>query len=197
MTQPQTETTAPTWIKVAIVILLVLSLWALFAARSAGSTAAANEARARVADVGLTLVAGGPERFAEAFEEAVGDADADDLDAGAYVWTSLLVRNEGAADAQEVTVEADVLSADSAQVLGQMAGFQDLEVEIADGTLELSLGDVDTGETATVFLGFEPGALPEGLEAAWAADHALVVDTVSAFVDGADDPTATLYGAAL
>lgn len=192
-----TQTEMPAWAKIALILALILALWGLFTARSAASTAQENLATRMVPELELNLVPGGPERFASRFESAMEDADDAEFDVGAHTWLTVIVENRGDGDADDAALEADVLAPEAAVAVGEMASFEDLEMERQEDLLELTLGDVDAGETATVFLGFETDALPEALAEAWAADHRLAVTSISATTDSMEGPAATLYGSGL
>lgn len=194
MAENQTQATAPTWIKLAIAVLFVLSVWALFAARSAGATAERSDQLLSVPELELTLLRGGPNRFADAFAEALEEADATDLDVDEHVWITVLLRNEGAADADDVSLQARIASPDEVVSLARVPGFQGLDSEFEEGVLSLEVGDIDTEEAATVFLGFDPEALPEELGGDWAGQYARSVDVISAHVDGSDERAAVVYG---
>ncbi|MDZ7801697.1 MAG: hypothetical protein U5K81_13035 [Trueperaceae bacterium] len=197
MTQQSTTATVPTWVKLAVAVLLVLSLWALFSARSATSTANDNQQRLQVPEIQLSLVPGAPERFPDAFEEAVGDAGAEELDVDALNWVTVLVRNAGGADAEDVILEGRMLGADSVEAIGETSSFQDFEVAVEEGALQMTLNDVDAGETGRVFLGFPNDALPEEVVANWAANYQLAIDRVIAREEDGDEPMVTLFGAAM
>lgn len=197
MTQQPTASTVPTWVKAAVAVLLVLSLWALFTARSATSTANANQQRLQVPEMRLTLVPGAPERFAEAFEDALDAAGGDELDVDALNWVTVVVDNVGGGDAEDVIAEGRVLGADSVEAMAQTSSFQDFEVAVEEGALQMTLNDVDAGEAARVFLGFPDDALPEQVVANWAGDHERAIDRMIVREEGADEPLATLFGAAL
>lgn len=197
MTQQSTTATVPTWVKLAVAVLLVLSLWALFSARSATATANDNQQRLQVPEIQLSLVAGAPERFPEAFEEALGDAGAEELDVDALNWATVLVRNVGGADADDVILEGRMLGADSVEAIGETSSFQDFEVEVVEGALQMTLNDVDAGDTGRVFLGFPDDVLPEEVVANWATNHTLAIDRVIAREEDGDEPMVTLFGAAM
>lgn len=192
-----TQTATPTWLKIAVFLALILALWGLFTARSAASTAQENQAMRTVPEMELTLVPGGPERFADSFESAMEDAGDAEFEVGARAWLTVIVENRGDGDASDTALEADVLAPQAAVAVGEMASFEDLEMERQEDLLELTLGDVDAGETATVFLGFETDALPDALAEAWAADHRLAVTSITATTDSMEEPAATLYGSGL
>lgn len=184
----------PRWATIGLALALVLAVWALMSARSANATATENEAARTVADLDLTLVPGGPERFSSSFEAAVEDGDADDLDADARDWLTIIVRNTGDAEAQDVALDADVLAPDGTRSIGEMATFEDLEASVTDGLLQLELGDVGADERATVFVGFAADALPGDVAEAWFAEHARAVRAITARADGDDETLAAVYG---
>lgn len=189
-----TQKSVPMWVTGAIVVLFVLSLWALFSARSAGESAANIEETVTTPDMNLILVRGGPDRFEDHFTEAVEDAGDDELDPGALEWITILVRNDGVGDAEDLELQATVASPETVTALADPSGFTDMESEVQDGVLTIELGDVDDEERAVVFLGFDPENLPEEVSDDWASQYLRAVDVLTAHVEGVDEVAAEVYG---
>lgn len=188
----QDKSTSP-WLFIVGAVLVIVLAWAFFAARGAGSQATANESLLLVADLEATLVPGGPDRFDERFSAALEDAETPDLAVDDLLWATLIVGNDGLAEAEDVTATAAFRPDVDPVVLADLASFGSLDAEAGEDGLVLDLADVDAGENALVFLGFDPSSLPDTITDGWAGAYAQTIDLI---VVSADDVTDLFYGEA-
>lgn len=161
--------TVPTWLTILLAVALVLGLWALVAARGAAATAEANAERLARPDLDLAVVPGGPQRFAEAFEAAVEDQDDEAVDPATHRWLTVVVHNDGSADAEDVnvTLDLDLGDVEAPVYLADLSGFRDLDVGSDGPLVELGINEVDAGDAAWVFIGVPTDALPEQVAETW------------------------------
>ena len=184
---------SPTWVLwlfgIALIILFI-GLWNT--ANSAKSTAEANAALLAQPEAELTFLVGGPARFAESFQEAVDDAEREAFTSNDYLWTTALVSNEGIAELDNVDLTLNLAEGLRPTVLADLPSFgSGLDVEESEAGLTVDLRDIDDGEMAHVFIGFDPATLPDGVAENWASAYQTTIGSITIETD---DFSETLYG---
>ena len=189
------NSTARPWLIPAFIVLATILAWTFFTARGAGSHADDLEATLMVPELDLAVVAGAPQRFEERFASALEDvgeeaeAPADDLR-----WATLVIANHGRAEAEDVVATLSLAPELEPTFLADLDGFGDMTVEPGEEGITLELDGVDEGDSAMVFVGFQPDALPAGLADGWAGAYERTVDRIEVAGDVA---SSVYYGDAL
>lgn len=188
----------PTWLTILAVAALALGLWALVAARGAASTAEANAARLARPDLDVNVVPGGPQRFPDAFDAAVDDADdAEGVDPTTRRWVTVVVHNDGSAEAEDTAVTLDLGAVDTPIYLADLPGFLDLDVGTDGPLVELDVGDIEAETSVRVFVGIPAAALPEAVAADWPAAYRDYIGRADVFADGVDVAVDRWFGGPL
>ncbi|MEX2534298.1 MAG: hypothetical protein WD273_01755 [Trueperaceae bacterium] len=184
---------SPTWVLWLFgIALVVLFIWLWNTANSAKSTAEANAALLAQPQVELDYLVGGPTRFPEEFQEAAEDAEIENFASEEFLWTTALISNEGLGEVQDITLTVDLPSGAEPTVLASLPSFgSSVDVEPAEGGLEIDLRDIGDGETAMVFLGYDRGAVPEEVSVNWARSYEALLGSLTV---EADDVEETLFG---
>ena len=187
---------SPTWVLWLFgIALIILFIWLWNTANSAKSTAEANAALLAQPAAELTFLVGGPARFAEAFEEAVDDAELDAFSSEDYLWTTTLVSNEGVGELDNVDLTLNLAEDLQPIVLADLPSFgSGLDIEETEAGMSVDLRDIDDGEMAHVFVGFDPAALPSGVAENWAQTYQTSMGSITIETD---DFSETLYGRGL
>jgi hypothetical protein len=157
----------PTWkIKakryLAGAVVIALFIWAFSVAQGARSTAQENAERLQEPSFDMSLVPGGPQRLADVYED-IDNAEADEVKAGNYRWTTLILRNTafGEVDDAELTLRT---TEPLGRVLVSAAGFNN-EVSVKPGENDnqtiVSLDELQPRDTTYVFLGIPPKRVAE------------------------------------
>ena len=185
--------TSPTWVFWLLgIALIILFIWLWNTANSAKSTAEANAALLAQPQADLDFLVGGPGRFAEAFESAVEEAELEGFASDELLWTTTLVSNEGLGELDDVTLTLNLAEGLQPTVIADLPSFgSGVDVEETEAGLEVDLRDIDDGETATVFLGFDPAALPQEVADDWAGSYETSLGSLTI---ESGDFSETLYG---
>ena len=184
---------SPTWVLWLFgIALIILFIWLWNTANSAQSTAEANAALLAEPEAELTFLVGGPTRFAEAFEEAVDDAELDTFSSEDFLWTTALVSNEGVGELDNVDLTLNLAEGLQPVVLADLPSFgSGLDIEENEAGLSVDLRDIDDGEMARVFVGFDPAALPSDVAENWAQTYQTSMGSITVETD---DLSETVYG---
>lgn len=184
---------SPTWVLWLFgIALIVLFIWLWNTANSAKATAEANAALLARPQVELHYLAGGPSRFGEQFEEAVDDAELEGFSSEEFVWSTVLVTNEGLVEMDDVLLRLSLVEGVQPTVLAALPSFgSGVDAEETEAGLEVDLRDIGEGEVARVFLGFRPQQLPERVAANWAGSYQAILGSLAV---EAGDFSETLYG---
>lgn len=189
------QASVPTWLTILLAVALVLALWALVTARGAAGAAEANAEQLARPDLDLAVVPGGPQRFPDAFDAAVGDLDGDEaVDPTAHRWITVVLHNDGASDAEGVDVTLDLGDVGTPTYLADLPGFRDLDVGEDGPLVALELGGIDAQESARVFVGLPADALPEPVAEEWSLAYREYLGRADVFVDGNDVAIDRWYG---
>ena len=184
---------SPTWVLWLFgIALIVLFIWLWNTANSAKATAEANAALLAQPQVDLHYLVGGPTRFGEQFEEAVEDAELDEFSSEEFLWSTVLVANEGQGELDGALLRLNLVEGAQPTVLAALPSFgSGIDTEETEAGLEIDLREIGDGEVARVFLGFSPEALPDSAAANWASSYQSLL---SSLVVEAGDFSETFYG---
>lgn len=188
------------WPYAKIIIPIVVAIWLFNMASGARETAQTNATaiqRLRVPQFELVLVPGGPDRFAETFDEIVEDMDsAEAFDATQFLWSTFVVRNAGHRDATDLVFDVTA-AAPINRLLITPEGFRNeatIEHEAGSNTATIEFRELDIGDEVLLFIGMTPEGFEQPYDAqiqrAWAKDFELYFEKVSV---GSRNTKATLY----
>jgi hypothetical protein len=180
-------------------VVIALFIWSFSVAQGARSTANENLERLQEPSFDMSLVPGGPERLADAYED-IDNADAEKVKAGEYRWSTLVLRNTsfGNVDNSELTLRT---TAPLERVLVSAAGWNN-EVSVKPGEAKnetvISLEELQARDSTFVFLGVSPSQVSQvavsaqGAEAStWTNSYKHLVQSVK--IEG-DFTDTKLYG---
>lgn len=187
------EQSSPTWVFWLFgIALIILFIWLWNTANSAKATAEANAALLAQPEAEIHYLVGGPARFSEEFQEAVEDAELEAFSSDEFLWATALVSNEGAGELDDVNLTLNLAEGLEPTVLAALPSFgSGVDVEQTEAGLEVDLRDIDDGEMARVFVGFDPAALPEQVAANWAQSYQITIGSASVETGDLEE---TLYG---
>ena len=195
-----------------VVLPIAIAIWLFSIATEARAIAQSNSELLREPVFQLSLIPGGPGRFADPFagavEDAFGDGSAfslteeDDAAAEAfdptqYLWVTLIIRNIGERDADDVRLEIEAMTAIDHLLIAPSGWNNQADVEMGEtaNTATAAFSYLDQGEETLVFIGTHPQAFeaPYDRQAhrAWAEDFLLYFDRFLVESDRAQD---SLYG---
>jgi hypothetical protein len=184
----------PTWaLWVFGIALAILFIWLWNTANSAKATAERNAALLARPELEVAYLVGGPTRFEERFDEAVEDAELESFDSADYLWSTALVSNDGI-DEIDASLAAELQPELEPTILVSLPGFGDHEVSREGEATVIDLNELDEGESALVFFGFDRENLPEGYATDWAGNFQGTLDRLTAESGDVDE---TLYGRSL
>jgi hypothetical protein len=177
------------WPYAKIVIPIVVAIWIFNIASGARQTAQTNAgavSRLQVPQFELVLVPGGPDRFAETFEEILDEMDsAEAFDATQFLWSTYVVRNIGQRNATNVVF--DVTAAEPIDhLLIKPPSYRNeatITHEARAATSSVVFNKLNIGDEALLFVGMTPQefAQPYGAQSqrAWAQDFELYFEKFS------------------
>lgn len=171
--------------------LAILLIWLWNTAGGARTLAEQNARLINQPELEVQYLIGGPERFAEEFDEAVEDAELGDLDTGEMLWSTALVTNVGHQEAQDVALTTNLRPELTPTVIASTPDFGSAPAaEQEEGTVEISVEDIGADEQAYVFFGFAPDALAAA-DDDWPAEFENVFSSMTVEADDSQD---TVYG---
>lgn len=190
-----------------IVIPIVVAIWLFNIASNARATAQTNAEAVQVPRFELALVPGGPERFAETFQEAVDElGEEEELDATQYLWSTYVVRNIGERDAADLTFDVTAAIPIDRLLIAPPGFGNDASIEHEEGSNQatVDLEELDEGDQVLLFVGMSPQNLMQSYTSAeairqpydkeakriWARDFELYFETLTVDSDQAEG---TLY----
>ncbi|HEX7003840.1 MAG TPA: hypothetical protein VF168_06610 [Trueperaceae bacterium] len=184
---------SPTWVLWLFgIALIILFIWLWNTANSAKSLAEANAALLAQPTAEVSFLVGGPTRFSDSFQEAVEDAEIDGFSSDDYLWATTVVRNEGQVELDDVELTFNMAEGLEPTVIADLPSFgSGVDLEETEAGLQVDLRDIDDGELARVFVGFEAADLPEQVAAAWARNYRM---TLGSLTVETDDFSETVYG---
>ena len=184
---------SPTWLLWLVgTTFIILFLWLWNTANSAKDLAEANAELLDRPQAELHFLVGGPNRFAEEFEEAAEDAELGAPAADDLLWTTVQVSNEGRSDLEEANLVLDLVEGLEPTVIAELPSFgSDLGIGTSESGLEVDLRDIDDDETAFVFLGFRATDLPQAVVDNWSRSYQTTLVSATLQVDGFGE---TLHG---
>jgi hypothetical protein len=159
----------PSWAAWLIgIALVVLFIWLWNTANTAKSIAEENAALLARPELEAVYVVGGPTRFGERFADAADGAEIEGFDSADFLWSTAIVSNEGAVDADDVRLTAELQPDAMPTILADLPSFGlNLESSREAGTVEVDMRDIDEGESALVFFGFRRDSIPDEQASAW------------------------------
>lgn len=139
-----------------IAVILALAIWGISAGTSARNTAEENQSVIQTPDFAAQLVLGGPERFADSFEDAINVDDPSTIDTDSYYWSTVVVKNTGEEPATDAEIRLNHVSSPSQVVVWTDGYGVEATVEATDdGTAHVvQLDSVGSGEEAHLMLGY-------------------------------------------
>mgnify|MGYP000193854981 CR=1 FL=1 len=172
-------------------VVILLFIWAFSTANSAKTRAEKNSETLKTPTYSMSMLLGGPERFAESFGD-IDNAEPDKIKTGEYVWQTLRIQNTSSGNASDAEILLN-RTIPVEQVLVSSAGYGN-EVKVESGekpnTTLISIDSIEAQEPLYIFLGVNSENLPKSWEG-WKEDYKKAVTSIK--IEG-DDSTATLFG---
>jgi hypothetical protein len=210
MTMHQHEAERSWWDNVKRILLFVIPvaalIWLFGIATEARGLAQTNAGLLRVPIYQLTLIPGGPVRFADEFEDALeawaertgsDNAETPALDPTEYLWATFVVRNVGELEARDLSIRL-AAAAPVQHVMFTAPGWSNdvsIEHEAATNEATIDFEELNVGDEAMLFMAMTPQAFEkpydEQTHRGWARDFELYFEE---FEVESNEATALLYG---
>lgn len=147
---------------VIVIIAVVIGLLAL--AGSANNKAKQNMAKLNVPEYEIWYLPGGPQRFSDNFQDANSEGDKAKVKQDAYIWSTVLVKNDGLSEANNVSIQVDA-ALPLSQILVTPPGYGNeasIEFSEEDNTrATIDIESIGTEETTYIFVGFTPETIAQ------------------------------------
>ena len=144
------------YVKVGAVIVFVF--WLVFAINGVQNQAKENKNVILRPEYELTYLPGGPERFVGGYRDVVNEEKKKRINTDNYLWTTVLVKNEGNEDAKDINLTINS-AYPMAKVLVNPSGYMnevDLNTNKDNLTTKIDIADLEIDNKAFVFIGFKP-----------------------------------------
>ncbi|HMA60532.1 MAG TPA: hypothetical protein VKN64_09585 [Halanaerobiales bacterium] len=144
------------YVKVGVVIVFVF--WLVFAINGVQNQAKENKNVILKPEYEVTYLPGGPERFVGGYRDVVNEEKKKRINTDNYLWTTLLVKNEGNEDAKDINLTINS-AYPMAKVLVNPSGYMnevDLNTNKDNLTTKIEIADLEIDNKAFVFIGFKP-----------------------------------------
>lgn len=209
MSSYSAESGSSRWDSVKRVLLYVaviaIAIWLFNIAMDARSLAQSNAETVNVPIFELAMVPGGPERFVDEFEDALEaraeqgaeEAEVAAIEPADYLWMTLVVRNIGQENADELELVLDT-TAPIQQLLFAAPGWDnvsEIEYEVGTRTATIGFESLVRDDEAFIFIAMTPNAFEapytDQAHRMWARDFELYFERVHVDSDLAE---ALLFG---
>ena len=144
------------YVKVGVVIVFVF--WLVFAINGVQNQAKENKNVILKPEYEVTYLPGGPERFVGGYRDVVNEEKKKRINTDNYLWTTLLVKNEGNEDAKDINLTINS-AYPMAKVLVNPSGYMnevDLNTNKDNLTTKIEIADLEIDNKVFVFIGFKP-----------------------------------------
>ncbi len=176
--------------KIALVVLVLI--WLFNIANGAQNMAQENTNAVQVPSFAFFHVAGGPERFTTEFEDATEEAD--EIKNSNYLWSSIIVKNNGNKDATDTEIELTT-AIPIERIFVDVAGYyNDAEITHEENSNEatVELEDFGQGNQTTIFIAMSPLGYEKPYDQVkWAREYETYLEQIN--VDS-DSIESTYYG---
>lgn len=183
------------------IVVIALFIWAFSVGQGAQSTADENSERLTTSAFQYSFVPGGPERFSEAYGDAINVDTEEQITEEDYLWSTVILENTSYGEARDLALEVQT-SVPIGQTVVTAPGFQNeasvSESEDAPDTITVNMESLNQTDRAYLFLGVTPEAVPDnfstagaGDRAQWARDYELLLQRL---VVDSNDTDVTFYG---
>lgn len=173
------------------VVVFLLFIWAFSTANEGKTLAEENAESINTPTYSMSMLLGGPERFAENFDN-IDNAEPDEVAVDDYVWAAMRIKNTGYGDATDVEIILN-RTIPVEQVLVSSTGYRN-EVKVESGeepnTTLITMDHITAQEPLYIFVGANSNNLPEAW-ISWKKDFEKTITSIE--IDG-DDSSATLFG---
>jgi len=145
---------------VTIGIIAVAVIWIFSIANNANNMASENAAAVQVPEYKIYYVAGGPERFASEFENAIKEVE--NVNQEDYLWSSIIVENDGERDTGALELNVTAAIPIEKVYFSTTDKFTGIEMSHEKNAIEatLTMKEFDKNESFIIFIGM----LPPGYE---------------------------------
>ncbi|HKL13295.1 MAG TPA: hypothetical protein VJ907_06785 [Halanaerobiales bacterium] len=142
-------------------VLVVFALWLVFSVNGVQNQAKENKNVILRPKYEVTYLPGGPERFVGGYRDVVNEEKKKNLNTDNYLWTTVLVKNEGNEDAKDINITINS-AYPMAKVLVNPSGYSnetDLNTNDDNLTTKVDIEDLEIDNKAFVFIGFQPSSI--------------------------------------
>jgi hypothetical protein len=152
------------YIKIGVVVVFVL--WLVFSVNGVQNQAKENKNVILRPEYEVTYLPGGPERFVGGYRDVANEEKKQRINPNEYLWTTVLVTNEGNEDAQDINFKINS-AYPMAKVLVNPSGYNNtVELSTDDNrlTTDINIEDLEIDNQAFVFIGFNPESIEKPYE---------------------------------
>lgn len=173
-------------------VIFLLFIWTFSTASSAKTLAEKNAATLDTPTYSISMLLGGPERFAESFED-IENADLEKIKTEDYMWSTIKMENTSQGDA----VDVEVLLKNTIpieKVLVSPTGYYRNTVEVAAGEEEdttlIAMDEIGAQDTCFIFVGVNKDNIPDSWSN-WKEDYKKAITSIR--IEGSGS-SATFFG---